>query len=149
MRVWLVGVPMQHTTELLDAISQSVQTNMDSATFPARVIAPIVLSLLSACTKHRCLAFVSPRLAPGVLSSWDDVPSAVASLLCRGNSFPTRHQRRQRSLLRTAAEGDDGGAGVNGGSGGGDAKAGTGAGAGMDLDGEWQVKSGEVSACCS
>ncbi|CAN0104763.1 unnamed protein product [Ectocarpus sp. 8 AP-2014] len=119
---------------------------MDSATFRARFTAPIVLSLLSACTKHRCLAFVSPRLASGVLSSWDDVPSAVSSpssLLCRGSSFPTRHQRRQRSLLRTAAEGGDGGAGCDGGSGGGDAKAGTGAGAGMGLDGEWQVKSGE------
>ncbi|CAM9524380.1 unnamed protein product [Ectocarpus sp. 13 AM-2016] len=119
---------------------------MDSTTFRASFITPIVLSLLSTCTEHRCLAFVSPRLAPEVLSSWNDVPSAVAlpsSLLCRGNSFPTRHQRRQRSLLRTAAEGGDGGAGSNGGSGGGDAKAGTGGGAGMGLDGEWQVKSGQ------
>ncbi|CAM9325151.1 unnamed protein product [Ectocarpus sp. 12 AP-2014] len=119
---------------------------MDSATFRARFITPIVLSLLSICTEHRCLAFVSPRLAPGVLSSWDDVPSAVAfpsSLPCQGNSFPTRHQRRQRSLLRTAAEGGDGGVGGNGGGGGGDAKAGTGGRAGMGLDGEWQVKSGQ------
>lgn len=109
-----------------------------------------LISILSACSTHQCLAFASSAFSGRLVSSSsDDVLPHASSARWSCSKAPGRrhrpHQRRQRSLLRAAEE--EGGGVAEGGDGAGDVNGG--AGSGMGLDGEWQVKSGRVSSKAS
>lgn len=105
------------------------------------------LLLLSTCTtinNRGAVAFVAPQMrkCTGVSASIRRCNRRNAPPEQPGHSSRWPRQQQQCSLPRAAAEGPGGGAGGEGGAGkrGGD----DGAASGMGLEGEWEVKSGEV-----
>lgn len=107
--------------------------------------------ILSACSARQCLAFAVPALVGGSLleapsgdSSDVLAPASSPRWSCSSNPRRRPHQRRPRPPLRVTAE--EGGGVAESGDEAGDGNVGARPGLGMGLDGEWQVKSGQVSS---